>query len=105
MIKEYKIEQEKRLPFCKPLITTNSYIKEYEVSKTLIDKKWDDIMKAVIDIIDLDQYVYLDINTSYISNYKSFKQNQIHDLFIYGYNLEKKVIYVADFFENGVLIK
>lgn len=77
------------------------FIKEFEICKSLVDKKWETIVEAMIDIINTGLYVYLNINTVFIPLYKNFENNQMHDIFVYGYDMDEKVLYVADFFQYG----
>lgn len=64
--------------------------------------KWcDDITQFIIDAIDEDNYVYLSIDQYYIAAYDNFgKVHAPHDMLIYGYNKEKQMFYVADFFNS-----
>ncbi|WP_455715504.1 hypothetical protein [Anaerosporobacter sp.] len=77
------------------------FIKEFEMCTSIVDKKWKTIVEAIIDIINMGHYVYLNINTSFIPQYKNFENNQMHDIFVYGYDRDEKILYVADFFEYG----
>lgn len=95
-----------RLNYWSDLLYFSSYrfcpfIKEFEICKTLIDKKWETVVEAIIDIINTGLYVYLNINTSYMPQYKNFEKNQMHDIFVYGYDVDEEVLYVADFFVYG----
>lgn len=71
------------------------------VNKKLIKCKWESIIDFIKDSIDLDFYIYMNINAAFISKYEGYlKNNRRHDIFIYGYDNEKKILNIADFFKN-----
>jgi hypothetical protein len=73
-----------------------------KISRELIAKKWGSIIDFVIDCIDLDYYVTLNIDRFYIPLYDQYmKSHKWHDIFIFGYDMNKRLLYVADFFKNG----
>lgn len=76
------------------------FYKRYLMDKKLLEFKWDSIIDFVIESIDLDYYIYLNINTSYIPEYKGFEKNVMHDIFVYGYDKSNKKLNVADFFDK-----
>jgi len=58
------------------------------------------LIDFIKDCIDIGYYVSIEINRKYIKEYESnFDKN--HPILIYGYNLEAKTFYIADFFKNG----
>ncbi len=67
------------------------------------ENKWNSITDFIIYNINHGQYVYLCIDMYYIPYYlNNFeKRHGRHLLFIYGYDLMQKLLYIADFFENG----
>lgn len=73
----------------------------HHYDKKVLVKWCDDIVQFIIDAIDEENYVYLSIDTYYISAYKNFgKKHAPHDMLIYGYNQKKKMFYIADFFNS-----
>ncbi|OBZ18459.1 hypothetical protein A8L34_02420 [Bacillus sp. FJAT-27264] len=51
----------------------------------------------LIDCLNLENYIYLVVDGSYIHLYNR-KSKFPHPIFIYGYDLSKEIFYVADFF-------
>lgn len=47
------------------------------------------------------RYIWLNVRKKYLSVYKE-KSEKNHDIFVYGFNDEQQIFYVADFFEKGV---
>jgi hypothetical protein len=63
-------------------------------------KGWNSIIDFLIDSIDLGNYIFLYLNRFYIStNWAYNRVHDMHDIFIYGYDKQKKMFYIADF--NG----
>ncbi len=54
----------------------------------------------IIEMINLDRYIFLNVNTRYINCYND-NIDGIHDIFIYGFDNERKVLYARDFFVRG----
>jgi len=63
-----------------------------------------DIINLCKSMINNDTYVYVCVDEYYISNYTSGngKSHFLHPVFIYGYDDEEQMFYVADHFSNGV---
>ena len=74
--------------FC-PLVENYSFFIDF------ID--YDAIIDYIIKSIDNGYYVTLFVNTQYISVYKSGSAI-LHNIFIYGYDTDKQILYIADFF-------
>ena len=66
----------------------------------MIQKGWRDIISFIHDAINSGYYIYMEVERSKISAYNKGVKG-IHDLFIYGYDQEQKMLYVADCFKNG----
>ncbi len=49
--------------------------------------------------LELDYFVYADLNRKYIPNYNQDRDVQ-HNLLIYGYDEEEKIMNIADYFRN-----
>ncbi|WP_238651772.1 hypothetical protein [Paenibacillus piscarius] len=72
------------------------------ISREIIGRKWNNIIEFVIDCVDLDFYILLLVNNKYLSVSEAFGiTDYYHDIFIYGYDLEKEVFYIAGNFTNG----
>lgn len=69
------------------------------LGKDIISCKWNDIIQFIIDCIDLNYYLLMMINKSYLDIYKDkMNKDYLHDVFIYGYDLELEQIYLAGSF-------
>lgn len=71
------------------------YIENMSIKSEIIgyNKVIQFIKKCIVD----KYYVIIDINTKYIHSYTD---TFLHNMFIYGFDDEKKIFYIADFFEN-----
>ncbi|MGG4551419.1 hypothetical protein [Paenibacillus humicus] len=79
--------------FC-PFIDTNI------ISKKMFDLR-NKIVDSIIDALQQDYYVFMVVEQYYIPDtdaYKKFSHN--HDIMIYGFDRDKKTLYIADNF-NG----
>lgn len=76
------------------------YLLENRISRGLIIKGWSSFVRFLKDAIDAGYYLYLDVGISHIPAYcvQSKTENEIHDIFIYGYDDETQKVYIADFF-------
>lgn len=78
------------------------FIHYQRMDRTIINRKWASFSEFVIDYIDEGMYVYLLANHYYLPPSSWYLENYcVHDLFISGYDLNKKVCYVSDNFLNG----
>jgi hypothetical protein len=73
------------------------------IKKHFVRDKWNDnIHDFIIDSINHGYYVYLVVNTRYISAYEPKQESDIpHDMLIYGYNSLEKIYYIADSMKHG----
>ncbi|APO47216.1 hypothetical protein BS614_26310 [Paenibacillus xylanexedens] len=60
-----------------------------------------DLISFLTTNLDKNFYIYLSVDTYYISAYSNPTEHYAHDLFIYGYSITENIFYIADFFENG----
>ncbi len=65
-----------------------------------------DIKKLIIEAINENEYVFLYVDRFYIKAAQWFyqKQHMYHEVFIYGYDLEKDIVYLADNLQNGKFV-
>ena len=73
------------------------------INSEFITMKYQDINDFIITAIDADSYVYIVINEEYILDELIGTQStgfHHHGLLIYGYNLDTRKYYVADFLRN-----
>lgn len=73
-------------------------LEKHSINKLLITSTEVDICDFLINCIDLGYYIYLSVDTFYIPLYKS-SEHKIHDIFIFGYDTDKRFFNVADFFQ------
>ena len=66
----------------------------------LVKKGWTHMTEFIRYIIQMDYYVYAEMNVSKIKLYNNFKLPFAHDVLIYGYDDEKKEYSIADFFDG-----
>lgn len=83
------------------------YVKNYPLVKMkcydakIIDEQWEYYSKFVVDCIDKGYYVYLIIDRYYITAYLNNHGNHsVHDIMIYGYDMEHKLFMAADYFDS-----
>ncbi|RKP54430.1 hypothetical protein D7Z26_13855 [Cohnella endophytica] len=70
--------------------------KEYMTRETIVRNNLD-ICDLLIKSIDQNKYAYMGVDTFYIKSY-NHNHHFNHDLFIYGYNEDEQLFYIADFF-------
>lgn len=60
------------------------------------------IIDLVIEFINSDYYFNTILNCYFVPMSQCFKKiNWLHDTLVYGYDLDKKILYISDFFKNG----
>lgn len=74
----------------------NPYLEIMTIDSKAIGEE--NILDFIVSNIDRGYYLNIDINTSFISAYQ---RKSLHPIFVYGYDREKSIFYVADFFKNG----
>lgn len=80
----------------------NHFLNEEDVTKEIASS---DIIQFVISCLNSGSYLIMHLDHYYIKNSDVYKQfHRIHESLIYGYNLEKKVFYVADNLNFGKYI-
>lgn len=78
------------------------WIKKSVLDRDVINLHYKRITDYIMDCINRDKYVYMFIVRKYINNYEIRTDNKAcHDIFIYGYDEQKEILYIADFFKNG----
>lgn len=68
------------------------------LSRSMIQRRWGNYLSFIEDGIDMGYYVYLIVKTGEIRAYGGYKYP--HDLLIYGYDNEKRVFFISDFFQG-----
>lgn len=85
------------------LIEDCPQLRQCIIPQEIIRNKWDNsIENFIYELIDCGYYIYMFIDRFYCDLYPSYKSKHvIHELFIYGYDDEKKIVYVMDNFKDG----
>jgi hypothetical protein len=79
----------------------------YVLPQDLIISKWNKSLKdLIIESVNSDYYVFLYADRYFLSISNRFMQVHFpHEIFIFGYNLEKDLVYVADNLQHGKFIR
>ncbi|MDR1299763.1 MAG: hypothetical protein LBJ84_05875, partial [Oscillospiraceae bacterium] len=72
------------------------YLNLYEIPSELVAARKESFVSHIKQAIDLDMYIFAYIDSSKIEQYMKLNLD-LHEIFIYGYNDEEKLIYFADF--------
>lgn len=66
-----------------------------------IDSNYDNVIDFIVYSIELDNYIYMEVDEFYISEYDNYNKNHYnHTILIYGYDYERKIVFAADFFKR-----
>lgn len=77
------------------------FISSSSLKKELLQEQYKkDFSSFVRYAVDRGYYVYVDINRHFIKNYNC-KENFVHNILVYGYDPDKQVINIADYFKNN----
>jgi hypothetical protein len=76
--------------------TSSLYLNLYEIPSELIVARKESFVSLIKQCIDLNMYIFAYIDASKIKQYAKLNLN-LHEIFIYGYNDEEKLMYFADF--------
>lgn len=69
------------------------------ISRKLIFHKWDNFIQFISEMIDDEYYIMIFLDRFYIPVSGEYKKvHNWHPSLIYGYDYEKKIIYIADFY-------
>jgi len=74
------------------------WLNRYSLSQKMIMNKWKSFKNFVVYCIDNDFYCLINVDRYYLPFVKAeyLRYHFAHELFIYGYDLEKDIAYVAD---------
>ena len=87
-----------RFAYQKQMYYDCPYITRYSIPDYLVRK----IPEFIIQSIQMNQYLFFLIDRFYISSYSEYqRQHLVHEIFVYGYDDEKKVFYTSDNSQNG----
>lgn len=74
------------------------FLKRQSINITFITKKID-ILDLLCTALENAEYVYLLVNVKYIDAYPD-KNDRLHDLFVYGADIENQKFYIQDWFDG-----
>ena len=78
-----------------------SWISTSKIYRNDIIPIWNSIINFIIYYINNDCYVHTMLNYYYISLSRRYQHDHLeHDMLIYGYDVQNKLFYVADFFKD-----
>lgn len=80
-------------------ILDNPVLMVDRIKQDIIKLKWNNLLLFLEDAVNQEYYLYFPVNTKYIYAYQA-EGDIPHDIFLYGYDSEKELFCVADFF-NG----
>lgn len=81
------------------------WINHHVIPRTILKNKWTSLHEFIIDAINESRYVCLYVDRYYISASKAYQKNHNwHEIFIFGYDLEKDTFLVADNLQEGKYI-
>lgn len=72
------------------------------LKRDFVHDNWASIIEFIIKSINLGSYLYIDVDRFFLPSYPSYQHHpDIHDVFVYGYDTENRIIYYSDFFDNN----
>ncbi|MRN57051.1 hypothetical protein [Paenibacillus monticola] len=80
------------------------WLKNCKLTRETIQRRYNNVTEFVIESIDSDYYAYFLVNPYYISAFNTDQQG-LHEILIFGYDVENEWVYIANNFENGKYIK
>jgi hypothetical protein len=89
------------------ILNTCPGIDYYEIPQNILINKWEKSLRHfIIDSIDAGYYLFMYSDRYYISKSDSFMKNHInHEIFVFGYDLEKDLVFIADNLSYGKFIR
>lgn len=81
----------------------NPFLSYNEIDYSFINKNWLDLASFIESAIDDNYYIRIFVNIKEIKAYSS-NTDAYHDLMVYGYDSDNKIIYIADHFSAGKLL-
>ncbi len=78
------------------------FVSVHKIYPEICYDKWTNRLEFVIESLSKDFYCYLWLDEYYLSSSEHFQKNHfIHDILIYGYDMAKQVLNVAEYFKGG----
>ncbi|WP_440116389.1 hypothetical protein [Paenibacillus sp. QZ-Y1] len=89
------------------LLSTCPGIAYHSLPQDMVIKKWGKSLRDVItESIDMGYYLFIYADRYYIASTDFYQRGHLmHELLVYGYDLEHNLIYIADNLEDGKFIQ
>lgn len=89
------------------LLSTCPGISFYNLPQEIVISKWGTSLKQVItEAIDMGYYLYIYADRYYLACTDYYqKEHLMHELLVYGYDLDQNLIYIADNLDDGKFIQ
>lgn len=89
------------------LLNTCPGISFYNLPQEIVISKWGTSLRHVItEAIDMGYYLYIYADRYYIATTDYYqKEHLMHELLVYGYDLDRNLIYIADNLEEGKFVQ
>ncbi|PQP83352.1 hypothetical protein C0Q44_01125 [Paenibacillus sp. PCH8] len=89
------------------LLGTCPGISFYNLPQEMVISKWGTSLKDVItEAIDMGYYLYIYADRYYIASTDYYQREHLmHEVLVYGYDLDRNLIYIADNLEDGKFVQ
>lgn len=78
------------------------WISYQRLHRTFVNNKWDSFTGFLIESIKQGYYVLAWFDHYYVPKHSFFQKiHKLHDCFVYGYDIEKEVFYIANFLTDN----
>ncbi|PWV99289.1 hypothetical protein DFQ01_1155 [Paenibacillus cellulosilyticus] len=79
------------------------WITTQKIHRNTVTSKWGSVIDFIIENINSNHYVHTMVNYFYVPLSERYNRLHLHhDIFVYGYDLNRELLYVSDFFKKGV---
>jgi hypothetical protein len=103
----FRIARSKVISYDNPMSPTflTPWTKAPCYDRDIINLKWDNIIDFITDALDRNHFLFLKVNRKYLRAFSGYqKRDSPHELFVYGYDREKGILYLADNFHYGKFV-
>lgn len=78
------------------------FIESSRLHKSVVNLMCEDIKEFLMKCINENYYLYLALDNYYIPHSNAYKSSHFrHSTFVYGYDTEKNIVYIADFYNSN----
>lgn len=91
--------------FCTPILPWKGcpYLSYNSINRDIVDNKWSCFIDFLIDLVNYNYYINVNLNMYFIPLHKNYrKSHSPHKTLVYGYNYEKMIFNVADFYKDNL---